>query len=367
MELPQLRMLRMMLMGVGNYQYIHGTIAQMCIYAHQKERKHVIWQMLQHDVGVANEEMGEISFALLSRCIMGDTIKHQSEHMQKMYRLLPLYRMCANDFEEDLFISGGGTGYVYIKKTSPEVEAVVGHMKSFIRKICRNVKTSYPRKCCGKTGVTLNKLQADGNVGVDGSLVRWYQEDVTSQFLEATEKMKTNMRSYKMEGYDHIWHHMPKKKAVDRINPDVPEEHDEQEGEEDDVGTGILDDDRVLDLPDDDIWSDSSNESVAEEDKARDDDDDEDAEKWEVSKITGDFIKKKVHYVIVKWKGYQSTTNETLSSIKCQVPDTVSKYFTDKRRIAAMRKKRRSDRLKEDPTFKPQKKGKKDNENSDSE
>ena len=70
-----------------------------------KETDACIYQMMLHNTGIFNEELGETTFSMLSRCVLGDTVKDDFDHMNRMYSLLPIIRELKDDIMEDSGVS----------------------------------------------------------------------------------------------------------------------------------------------------------------------------------------------------------------------------------------------------------------------
>jgi hypothetical protein len=65
--------------------YIRSVIMQLLIILHQKQHNLPTWLILKSSLSLFNEEAGEMSFSVLSRCVVGDTIKHKLDYMNNMY------------------------------------------------------------------------------------------------------------------------------------------------------------------------------------------------------------------------------------------------------------------------------------------
>ena len=342
-ETPYLRMFRVILM-LGNYQYIRGTLAQMCVFEYQKRHGHVIWEMLQHDLACGNEEIGEISFAELSRCTSGDTRLHVSEHVEKMYRLLPIFRQCVSDIEGDMEISGGGSGYVFIKSNSVEVRAVVALMQSSIRKTLKGVSTCYNERVLKVSGgVNLNKINQSGWISNSCRRVNkpYYKKDLEEDIVKAASKLESDCSKDEAKIWDEIWHHMPEV-AAQSARPSDTEEEEEKEEEEaapDEVVVAQAEPTLGAELEDDEELA------VVEEQPA--------VVTYTVNRFVGDFKKDGVKYLKVRWRGYQSTTNELESDMLKDVPEEVALYYEKKKTLADTRRRAAARRRREDPAYKP--------------
>ena len=57
--------------------------------------------MLKKSLSLFNEEAGEMSFSVLSRCVLGDTIKHKLEYMNNMYASIHFMQEVDVEMRED--------------------------------------------------------------------------------------------------------------------------------------------------------------------------------------------------------------------------------------------------------------------------
>ena len=59
---------------------------QLMLLVHQRRYDLPSWRMFASSPAVFNEEIGEMSFAQLSRCVLGDTVKAKFSHMHRQYK-----------------------------------------------------------------------------------------------------------------------------------------------------------------------------------------------------------------------------------------------------------------------------------------
>ena len=86
--------------GRGNaHNYPKMMLSNLLIIDHWRTTNYVGLQMMKDNMQIVNEEIGETTFSMLGRVVLGHTIKSDFEHMCKMYSLLPLYRDVVNEFE----------------------------------------------------------------------------------------------------------------------------------------------------------------------------------------------------------------------------------------------------------------------------
>jgi hypothetical protein len=99
--------------------------------------------MMKSNMGIFNEEGGEMSFAILARYVLGDSVKDNFEHMNKVFSLLPVFRDIKNDVQTDNNIQGSLSWRHQVKLDSDEVEAAGVFFKATIRNIVQRRHTSY--------------------------------------------------------------------------------------------------------------------------------------------------------------------------------------------------------------------------------
>ena len=64
-----------------------SMMMQLLNLMYQREHNLPSWQMFSRSTAVFNEEVGEHSFSILSRLVLGDTTKCSFAHMDTMYAL----------------------------------------------------------------------------------------------------------------------------------------------------------------------------------------------------------------------------------------------------------------------------------------
>ncbi len=94
---------RLNLMFRQKNAYTGAMLMHMLILMYQRKNKLPMWKMYTISANVFNEEVGEMSLAVLGRVTLGDTLKSDFEYMNKMYSLQHQYRAVAEDTRKDAF------------------------------------------------------------------------------------------------------------------------------------------------------------------------------------------------------------------------------------------------------------------------
>jgi hypothetical protein len=109
------------------HDYPKMILSNLLILEYWRTTGHYTLDMMSESTAIANEERGEIMFSLLGRCVQGDPMKSDFEHMNSMFKLLPVYR----DVKKDILFEGDQneenkqsiTWHHKVPLNSPEVAA----------------------------------------------------------------------------------------------------------------------------------------------------------------------------------------------------------------------------------------------------
>ena len=85
------RVCRVMMCLNQRYRTYPKAIMMQMLLMHQRQFDLPTWRMFVTSPAVFNEEIGEMSFAQLSRCVLGDTNKAKFQHVHTQYKLTNLY------------------------------------------------------------------------------------------------------------------------------------------------------------------------------------------------------------------------------------------------------------------------------------
>ena len=84
------------------HDYPKMMLSHMLVMSYWSENELPIWQLMEKDMYLFNEEMGETYYSILSRCVLGDNIKSNFDHMNKIFTLLPLYKNVKDDISTEI-------------------------------------------------------------------------------------------------------------------------------------------------------------------------------------------------------------------------------------------------------------------------
>ena len=139
-------LLRLNMVLVQKNAYSRSIMMQLLNLMHQRDNKLPMWQMFSKSTAVYNEEIGEISFSILSRVVLGDTTKCSFKHMNILYGLIHTYRANNEDMTREQSRTARKHMRFDISKKHDSLDAV----KSFILHMIREVKADTYRVYSGK-------------------------------------------------------------------------------------------------------------------------------------------------------------------------------------------------------------------------
>jgi hypothetical protein len=119
-------------------KYVQSTLFHLMVFAYQKQAGLPHYKMIEESMSVINEESGEISFSVLSRCMLGDTTKKKVEHMSDMYRNIHSLRHLDSELRRKDNGSNHGRGS-WRRKFGPEDNTAV-QVKHFLVGHIRAIK-----------------------------------------------------------------------------------------------------------------------------------------------------------------------------------------------------------------------------------
>ena len=137
-------LLRINLMFKQKNAYCRSMFMHMLLLIYQSKHNLPAWQMYAKSASVFNEEVGEISLSVLSRVVLGDTLKSDFEHMSKLYLLQHQYRAVANDIRiDEQRKQRAPTGYTMLEKREVAQTRVTDFMVATIAAIEANTYRIY--------------------------------------------------------------------------------------------------------------------------------------------------------------------------------------------------------------------------------
>ena len=211
------------------HDYPKMMYTQMLSMAYWSSKNLPPWRFMQNNMCLFNEEMGETYYSILSRCVLGDNIKSDFDHMNKMFKLLPLYKEVKEQTSSDSSNAKFSISWHHtIPADCDEVNATTFFFKRMFRNMAVNRYKSYTYMSNYPTQVVC--LQ---------SLTRAYvpmvfTADMTEQVNELIAKITKALRSKFLKPHMNDWPFAPQHNDD---SDDDDEGHMIEDGEVDNVSS----------------------------------------------------------------------------------------------------------------------------------
>ena len=176
------RMIKLLcLLARGRHNgYVRACILQLLIVLHQKRHNLPAWQMLEASVSTFNEEAGEMSFSMLARAVLGDTLKSKHEHLSKLYSMIHVYLDCEKEFYLDRFSMERKKNY---RRNVADDEEVIDTVASYVNGILREITKGHFLVYDGKKASFDSKLVAARHLKEIRSRVPLWVDDIRKTLL----------------------------------------------------------------------------------------------------------------------------------------------------------------------------------------
>jgi hypothetical protein len=232
----------------GDRTYIRCTILQLLILLYQQRQDLPAWQMLARDASMFNEETGEMSFSILSRCVQEEQMASKHAHLDNMYRMVPYIMSLEDDVHQDTFGGRNGPQFNWRREATLESETCQSIL-AYLKKACRDTGLNTRRQYDGKNkDSTCYKNQETGDkhwIGLVRQVPFW---DADVPKILAGDLLSTRQYTYTNFGCNHvhIWPEMKYQIPGHHLIGALPVAADaagEGKGGDDDGGDDDQDDD----------------------------------------------------------------------------------------------------------------------------
>lgn len=182
------------------HNYPKMILANILILEHWRVSGYVGRKVMNNNMHMFNEELGEISFSVLSRCVLGDNNKSDFGHMQKMYKLLPVYRELRDDMLRDTTSSESINSRHYIKEDDANVRVATLFFQRTIRQIVNGEYRSYN----GSVESYKSSAMASQCYSVTYQPLV-YKSNISSNVLAYLDQIKTSVTTHFLYNDRDIW------------------------------------------------------------------------------------------------------------------------------------------------------------------
>jgi hypothetical protein len=173
--------------------------------------------MMKSNMAMFNEELGELTFSILARSVLADHTKDDFAHMDRLFRLLRVYRDVKGDVVADTSGAANSLNWRHkINKVGEEVVTTELFFKKIIRQMVSGTYQSYdgtPKSYTNATTAATLKVRSTS------PLVYMQKDALDAYLLNLMAVIRVDMNTNFLYAYKHIW--------PECINHD--DEHDDDE------------------------------------------------------------------------------------------------------------------------------------------
>ena len=182
------------------HNYPKLILANLLVLAHWTKTNYVAKQMMEENMSCVNEELGEMTFSILSRSVLGDQHKANIDHMNDLYALLPMYRTIDRDINQDVQSS---TSLSWRHKIDPD-GAEVAAVTLFFRQKIAEVSWQNFKTYDGSLASYKSRVGAAAHLTESVSPIVW-MEYVLREVPQVFKQVETDVNGYWLHRYTNIW------------------------------------------------------------------------------------------------------------------------------------------------------------------
>ena len=265
-----------------------------------------------------NEELGELTFSILARSVLADHTRDDFEHMDRLFRLLRVYRDVKSDVVADNSGSSNSLNWRHkIQKSGDEVTSTQLFFKKIIKQMVNSTYQSYDGSpACYKNAQTGSELR----IKPTSPVVYMPLPDMDIYLQKLMMTIRDDMNTNFLYPYSHIWpecisandNHVNQDVVVVDALADIQEKEDIEEDAEDEE-----DKQEAVEDVDEDVENDDNKQQNDDDDTEDDADPDEGVNPFESNK---------------SWEAWGRVNNENLMRGKRKI-NPVNRFQYDNRRV----------------------------------
>ena len=210
-----------------SHHYPKLILANLCILAYWTDTNYIGKRMMDDNISVVNEELGEMTFSMLARCVLGDHHKFSIDHMNDMYQLLPVFRDVKHDISSDVHSTSSISWRNQINPEGNDVAAVAHFFRQRIAAVLRMNFTSYDGSpdCYKSRQASASHLTSQVTPTV-------YLPDVLDHIPGMFADIDSDVNGFFLHPYTNIWpyaHAVPNNVGIDQNDSEDTQSADEEE------------------------------------------------------------------------------------------------------------------------------------------
>lgn len=184
------------------HPYPKIMLAFLLVLQYWRETNYCAYEMMKSNMSMFNEELGELTFSILARSVLSDHTKDDFAHMDRLFRLLRVYRDVKSDVVADNAGSNSLNWRHKIDKNGEEVRTTELFFKQIIRQMVSGTYKSYDGSAKCYTNATNG---ATMKVNPTSPIVYMTKVELADYVQTQLSAIRVDMRSNFLYPYKHIW------------------------------------------------------------------------------------------------------------------------------------------------------------------
>lgn len=175
----------------------------MLVLRHWRATRFCAYEMMKTNMSMFNEELGELTFSILARSVLGDHTRDDFDHMDRLFRLLKVYRDVKSDVVADNSNASNSLNWRHkINKVGDEVTSTQLFFKRIIRQMVAGTYQSYDGspKC-----YTNAQCGSELSIASNSPLVYMSFPELDAYLKNLMAVIRVDMNTNFLFPYSHIW------------------------------------------------------------------------------------------------------------------------------------------------------------------
>ena len=183
------------------HNYPKMELTQLLILEYWRKVGYYAGDMMEANMSIANEELGEATFSLLGRAVLGDSCRSDFQYMRGVYKLLPIYREVKNDLSTQ---QGKKDTINWHHRIKEDDEAVLS-TRVFFQRLIRGVKGNWYKSYNGQPDCYMSYERAQANLNLDYVELVYQPDHVRNTLRDVLDNIKRSLRTTFLSQHQDVW------------------------------------------------------------------------------------------------------------------------------------------------------------------
>ena len=193
---------RMKIKGRGTaHNYPKMILTQLLILEYWRRTEYYAVHLMAINTSIVNEELGEATFSLLGRAVLGDSCRSDFQHMRRIFKLIPIYR----EIKDDLHDQQGKKNTINWHHRIGTDDEAVNSTQFFFNRLIRGVKANWYKSYNGQPDCFANHEKAQANLCTDHIGLVYQTEEVRTSLQAGLDTLNRSVRTSFLSDHTDIW------------------------------------------------------------------------------------------------------------------------------------------------------------------